>query len=164
MNDLDVNPTVASVSAAKFLANPHLQEEVFGPYSLAVICADKEELLQVLQQLNGQITSTLMATETDLSLHADLLEVQASFAGRVILNTVPTGVEVCASMVHGGPYPATTDARFTSVGTTAIKRWVRPICLQGFTDALLPEALQNKNPLQIMRIVNNVWTIDEVSS
>ena len=164
LNDLDANPTVASVSAAKFLANQHFQEEVFGPYSLAVICADKEELLQVLQQLNGQLTSTLMATETDLSLHADLLEVQASFAGRVILNTVPTGVEVCASMVHGGPYPATTDARFTSVGTTAIKRWVRPICLQGFTDALLPEALQNKNPLQIMRIVNNVWTIDEVSS
>ena len=162
LNELDAAPTVAKVNGANFLANPHLQEEVFGPYSLAVVCADKEELLLALQQLNGQLTSTLMATDADLAEHADILELQASIAGRVILNTVPTGVEVCASMVHGGPYPATTDARFTSVGTTAIKRWVRPVCLQGFTDALLPEALQNSNPLHIWRIVNNVWTKDAV--
>jgi NADP-dependent aldehyde dehydrogenase len=103
-----------------------------------------------------------MATEKDIEEYADVIEVQHTLAGRIMLNNAPTGVEVCASMVHGGPYPATTDARFTSVGTTAIKRWVRPICLQNFNDNMLPDALKNDNPLGILRLVNNVYTRDAV--
>ena len=89
---------------------------------------------------------------------------QHTLAGRILLNNAPTGVEVCASMVHGGPYPATTDARFTSVGTTAIKRWVRPICLQNFNDNMLPDALKNENPLGILRLVDNVYTRETVKN
>ncbi|NSL86339.1 aldehyde dehydrogenase (NADP(+)) [Chitinophaga sp. Mgbs1] len=156
--ELEATPAVARVNAAQFLQNPHLQEEVFGPFSLAVICEDKTALKQVLATLKGQLTTTAMATPADLETHADILALQTTLAGRIILNDVPTGVEVNASMVHGGPFPATTDARFTSVGTTAARRWVRPVCFQGFTDALLPEALRNSNPLGILRIVNNEWT------
>ena len=103
-----------------------------------------------------------MATAKDTGDYADIIELQHTLAGRILLNNAPTGVEVCASMVHGGPYPATTDARFTSVGTTAIKRWVRPICLQNFNDDMLPVELKNDNPLSILRLVNNVYTRDSV--
>jgi NADP-dependent aldehyde dehydrogenase len=151
-------PTVAKVKAGIFLQNPHLREEVFGPYSLAVCCDSKEELTTVLQQLKGQLTTTVMATDADIAANRDIIDLQITLAGRIILNDVPTGVEVCASMVHGGPYPATTDGRFTSVGTAAIKRWVRPVCFQGFTNGMLPDALKNSNPLKIWRIVNNEWT------
>lgn len=151
-------PTVAKVKAGIFLQNPHLREEVFGPYSLAVCCDSKEELITVLKQLKGQLTTTVMATDADIAANRDIIDLQTTLAGRIILNDVPTGVEVCASMVHGGPYPATTDSRFTSVGTAAIKRWVRPVCFQGFTDSMLPDALKNSNPLHIWRIVNNEWT------
>lgn len=160
--DLEASPLVAAVSAQDFLNNPHLAEEVFGPFSLAVTCTDKEELMQVLKKLKGQLTTTLMATENDIEAYADTIELQHNLAGRIILNTVPTGVEVCASMVHGGPYPATTDARFTSVGTTAIKRWVRPVCFQNFTTALLPDALKNNNPLGILRLVDNSYTREAI--
>lgn len=151
-------PTVAKVKAGIFLQNPHFREEVFGPYSLAVCCENKEELKTVLKQLKGQLTTTIMASDADISDNQDIIDLQTTLAGRIILNDVPTGVEVCASMVHGGAYPATTDGRFTSVGTTAIKRWVRPVCFQGFKDNMLPEALKNKNPLNIWRIVDNEWT------
>ncbi|MBX2925027.1 MAG: aldehyde dehydrogenase (NADP(+)) [Chitinophagaceae bacterium] len=151
-------PTVAKVNASVFMQNPHFREEVFGPYSLAVVCADKAELMNVLQSLKGQLTTTIMATDADVEANADIIALQTTLAGRIILNDVPTGVEVCASMVHGGPFPSTTDGRFTSVGTTAIKRWVRPVCFQGFKDTMLPDALKNNNPLHIWRIVNNEWT------
>lgn len=150
-------PTVAKVKGKEFLQNTHFREEVFGPYSLAVVCDNKEELMQVLTSLQGQLTTTVMATDVDIAIHKDVIDLQITLAGRVILNDVPTGVEVCASMVHGGPYPSTTDGRFTSVGTTAIKRWVRPVCFQGFKDSLLPDALKDGNPLNIWRIVNNEW-------
>ena len=156
-------PTVAKADAATFLQNPHLHEEVFGPYSLMVICKDKEALIEVLHSAKGQLTTTVMGTAEDFENHSDIIEIQTSLAGRVILNNAPTGVEVCASMVHGGPYPATTDARFTSVGTGAVKRWVRPVCFQNFTDALLPDAVKNNNPLGIWRLVNNQFT-KEVTS
>ncbi|HRN55367.1 MAG TPA: aldehyde dehydrogenase (NADP(+)) [Agriterribacter sp.] len=151
-------PTVAKVKAGIFLQNPHFREEVFGPYSLTVCCDDEEELIAVLKQLKGQLTTTVMATDADIAANRDIIDLQTTLAGRIILNDVPTGVEVCASMVHGGPYPATTDGRFTSVGTTAIKRWVRPVCFQGFKDSMLPGALQNSNPQNIWRTVNNEWT------
>ncbi len=162
--EMEAESVLASVSAATFLVNTSLTEELFGPYSLAVICKDKNELLQALGSLKGQLTSTIMATEQDISSYAGIIERQHSLAGRIILNNVPTGVEVCASMVHGGPYPATTDARFTSVGSTAIRRWVRPQCFQGFTEAMLPAALKNNNPLGIMRLVNNVYTRDPLAA
>ena len=151
-------PTVARVKGNIFLQNPHFREEVFGPYSLAVCCDSKDELTAVLKQLKGQLTTTVMATDTDIAANQDIIDLQTTLAGRIILNDVPTGVEVCASMVHGGPYPATTDARFTSVGTSAIKRWVRPVCFQGFNNSMLPDALKNNNPQNIWRIVNNEWT------
>lgn len=151
-------PVIAKVPAQTFIANPVFREEVFGPFSLVVECNDMAELKDALAHVTGQLTTTLMATEEDLAAYTDVLELQQSLAGRIIINNVPTGVEVCAAMVHGGPYPATTDARFTSVGSTAIQRWVRPLCYQGFPDALLPDALKSSNPLQIWRTVNNQLT------
>jgi NADP-dependent aldehyde dehydrogenase len=161
-NDMEAVALVASVDATNFLRNNHFVEEVFGPYALAVVCNDKAQLMQCLQSLKGQLTSTIIGTEKDVEDYADVIELQHTLAGRILLNNVPTGVEVCASMVHGGPYPATTDARFTSVGTTAIKRWVRPISLQNFNDDMLPDALKNDNPFGILRLVDNVYTRDAV--
>lgn len=157
-NDSEAAALVAAVDASQFLSNKHFTEEVFGPYSLAILCDDKAQLMQCLQVVKGQLTSTIIGTEKDIADYADVIELQHTLAGRILLNNVPTGVEVCASMVHGGPYPATTDARFTSVGTTAIKRWVRPVSLQNFSDAMLPDALKNDNPLGILRLVNNTYT------
>lgn len=159
--EMEAYPTLAKVDAAAFLQNPHLKEELFGPFSLAIVCDDMEQLKKVLQALHGQLTTTAMATEQDLSTYSDVLELQKTLAGRIIINAVPTGVEVCAAMVHGGPYPATTDARFTSVGSSAIKRWARPLCFQGFPDALLPPELQRSNPLNIVRIENNKFQLNK---
>lgn len=159
---LEAAPYLAQVSGEDFLANTHFTEEVFGPFSLAVVCSNKAQLIQVLQSLKGQLTTTIMGTEKDVQEFGDVIEVQAELAGRIILNNVPTGVEVNASMVHGGPYPATTDARFTSVGMTAIKRWVRPLSFQNFSESLLPDELKNSNPRGIMRILNNTYTRDKI--
>ena len=159
---LEGQPTLARVKAVDFITNPHLQEEIFGPYSLMVECKDKEEMMIVLKTLKGQLTGTIMGTNTDFAQHTDIIELQTSLAGRVILNNSPTGLEVNYSMVHGGLYPATTDARFTSVGASAIKRWVRPVCFQNFSDTLLPDALKNNNPLNIWRLVNNDFTKDGI--
>lgn len=149
---------VASVSGADFIQTPGLAEEIFGPYSLIVECENKEELKQALLTLGGQLTTTLMAEEEDAAVYGDVVELQSNLAGRIIWNNVPTGVEVCASMVHGGPYPATSDQRFTSVGTGAIRRWVKPVAFQNFPDGLLPKELKNVNELQILRLVNNDYT------
>jgi alpha-ketoglutaric semialdehyde dehydrogenase len=161
-NEMEATPLIACVSGRDFLSNQHLTEEVFGPYSLAVICEDKAQLIQALQSLKGQLTSTIIATDKDIEANAEIIEVQHTLAGRILLNGAPAGVEVCASMVYGGPYPATTDARFTSVGTTAIKRWVRPVCLQNFKDHMLPDALKNNNPSGILRLVNNGYTREAI--
>ncbi|MBS1663434.1 MAG: aldehyde dehydrogenase (NADP(+)) [Bacteroidetes bacterium] len=155
---MEAQPVVASVSAADFLANPHFTEEVFGPFSLCVVCEDKQQLAEVLKSFKGQLTTTIMATPEDVKTNTDIIELQQTLAGRIILNNVPTGVEVNASMVHGGPWPATTDGRFTSVGSSAIKRWVRPICFQNFLDEMLPVELKRGNPKGIWRVVNNVTT------
>ncbi|RFM33954.1 aldehyde dehydrogenase (NADP(+)) [Chitinophaga silvisoli] len=151
-------PAVARTTGAEFLQNPHLAEELFGPYSLLVSCADEEELEKVLRSLKGQLTTTVVGTEKDTTIYKSMIALQATLAGRIILNNAPTGVEVCAAMVHGGPYPATTDNRFTSVGTSAIRRWVRPVCFQNFTDSMLPDALKKSNPLGIWRLVDNEFT------
>lgn len=141
-------------SAETFLANPSMQDEVFGPSSLVIRCSSIAELINIAQGIKGQLTVSLHASETELANYAELAAVLATKAGRVVINGFPTGVEVVPSMVHGGPFPATTDSRFTSVGTAAIKRFVRPVCWQNYPQALLPEALQDSNPLQLPRLVD----------
>ncbi|MCK7554682.1 aldehyde dehydrogenase (NADP(+)) [Chitinophaga sedimenti] len=162
--ELEAYPTLAKVSGAAFLADAALKEEVFGPFSLLVECESKAELIKVLKSLKGQLTTTLMATAEDIKANQDLLDLQTTLAGRIILNGAPTGVEVCAAMVHGGPFPSTTDPRFTSVGSSAIQRWVRPVCFQGFTEEMLPAELKSANPLNIWRTVNNQFTQAPVSA
>jgi NADP-dependent aldehyde dehydrogenase len=141
-------------NARNFLANEHLEEENFGPSTLAVTASNKSELIEIAQKLKGHLTATLWATEDDLDDYADLTAILERKAGRLIINGFPTGVEVCHAMVHGGPFPATTDSRTTSVGTAAITRFARPVCYQNFPDNLLPDELKNANPLAIWRLVN----------
>ncbi len=148
-------PTIASASGKAFLNNPVLHKEVFGPYSIIIRCKDMEEMIEVAKHCEGQLTTTLMATENDILNSSELVESVKNICGRFILNGVPTGVEVCLSMQHGGPYPATTDSRFTSVGADGIKRFARPISFQNWPDTLLPDELKNSNPLNIWRTVNN---------
>lgn len=147
--------TLASATGSAFMENPLLHQEVFGPYSLVIRCKNKEEMLQVVQHLEGQLTATLIATEDDIRNNDNLVEAVKNICGRIIMNGVPTGVEVCLSMQHGGPFPATTDSRFGSVGADAIKRFARPVAFQNWPDELLPDELKNSNPLSIWRTVNN---------
>jgi 2,5-dioxopentanoate dehydrogenase len=151
-------PTIAKTTVQNFLHNPQLHQEVFGPYSLLIICNDAAEMLQVAQSLEGQLTTTLMATENDIVSNTALVNVVENICGRFILNNVPTGVEVCQSMLHGGPFPASTDSRFGSVGADAIKRFARPLCFQNWPNTLLPDELKDENPLQIWRTVNEELT------
>lgn len=155
-------PTIASTTGRIFLDNPVLHQEVFGPYSIVVRCKDMKEMLQVANNLEGQLTVTLMATDGDIQIHEKLVDAAKNICGRLILNSVPTGVEVCLSMQHGGPFPATTDSRFTSVGADGIKRFARPVAFQNWGNTLLPDELKNENPLGIWRTVNNELTRDAV--
>jgi NADP-dependent aldehyde dehydrogenase len=156
--------TIASASAQAFLNNPVLHQEVFGPYSLVIRCADSKEMTEVARKLEGQLTATLMATEKDITDNNELVEAVQDICGRFIVNGVPTGVEVCLSMHHGGPYPATTDSRFTSVGADGIKRFARPVSFQNWPDSLLADELKNSNPLDIWRTVNNSLSKDKIST
>jgi len=134
-----------------------LQEEVFGPASIVVTASSTLRLVEALENLQGQLTITLLAEPEDLQDFLHLVTLLQTKAGRLLVNGYPTGVEVTDTMVHGGPYPATTDCRFTAVGINAVKRWVRPVCYQNWPDSLLPLALQNANPLHIWRMVDNEW-------
>ncbi|MFK8161389.1 MAG: aldehyde dehydrogenase (NADP(+)) [Lewinella sp.] len=154
----DAAPAFAQTSAQNFLKTPALQQEVFGPFTLIVMCEDGMEMQVVAEGLAGQLTATMMGTTEELAQAGELLNALTEKAGRVICNGVPTGVEVCAAMHHGGPYPATTNALFTSVGTEAIKRFARPVTFQDLPDGLLPPALQAGNPLGISRTVNGQMT------
>jgi alpha-ketoglutaric semialdehyde dehydrogenase len=151
-------PTIASSTGETFLKNPLLHQEVFGPYSIVIRCKDINEMIEVTKNLEGQLTSTLMATENDIHNNDELVESVKNICGRFILNNVPTGVEVCLSMQHGGPFPATTDSRFTSVGADGIKRFARPICFQNWSNDLLPGELKNENQYNIWRTINNELT------
>jgi NADP-dependent aldehyde dehydrogenase len=146
---------IATASGREFLKNPVLHQEVFGPYSIIIRCKDMNEMTEVAKNLEGQLTSTLMATENDMKANEELVEAVKNICGRLILNGVPTGVEVCLSQHHGGPFPATTDSRFTAVGADGIKRFARPIAFQNWSNDLLPDELKNENPLKIWRTVNN---------
>lgn len=141
-------------SAQTFFEEEALEEEVFGPSTLAVTVQHQEELLQAARRLRGHLTVTVHGTEEDLLENQELLSILEQKAGRLIINAYPTGVEVGYAMVHGGPYPATTDSRTTSVGAAAIMRFARPVCYQGFPMALLPDELKDGNPLGIWRLVN----------
>jgi len=150
--------TLLRTTAATFLAAPELAHEIFGPCGLVVECADMAELERVVATLGGQLTATLHATDEELQKSPRLFELLERRVGRVIVGGFPTGVEVCHAMHHGGPYPATTDSRFTSVGTGALLRFARPVCYQGVSDALLPEELRNGNPRHILRLVDGNYT------
>ncbi len=145
---------VFRTTAENFMKNTDLSEEVFGPSTLHVAAQNKEELLALARQLDGHLTATLHATDDDLREYADLIAILERKVGRLLINGFPTGVEVCHSMVHGGPYPATTDARTSSVGTLAIQRFSRPVCYQNFPAFALPEELKDNNPLGIWRLVD----------
>ncbi|PQJ22789.1 aldehyde dehydrogenase (NADP(+)) [Tenacibaculum sp. SG-28] len=155
-------PSIASITATNFLKNQRFQEEVFGPFSLVVICKDKNQIAAVLQSLQGQLTGTIIGNNSEIKEYKNIITVLSSIVGRLIFNGVPTGVEVCNAMVHGGPYPASTDSRFTAVGANSIKRWVRPFSFQNWPDSLLPVALQNENTLKIKRLVNNQFTNSKI--
>ncbi len=150
-------PVVSSVSASEFLVNPSLADEVFGPFSLVVKCKDISELHSVIGHLHGQLTCSLFGDEAEITKHQNIINTLIEKTGRLIVNGVPTGVEVCSAMQHGGPFPATTDSRFTAVGADAIKRFVRPVAFQSFPDSLLPAELKHSNPLGIWRLCNNEW-------
>lgn len=147
--------------AAAFLRSD-LQDEIFGPTTLLVRHSNREEVLAIARSLEGHLTATIHGTEQDLAEYADLIAVLESKVGRLIINAFPTGVEVCHAMIHGGPYPATSDGRFTSVGSQAIFRFARPVCYQGFPDGALPEELKNANPLGIWRMIDGEMTRGEV--
>lgn len=156
-------PIVFQVNGSDLVRNPHLAGEIFGPTTLVIRYENIEELMALARGLEGQLTATLHGTEADIAQFAGLVSVLERKAGRLIVNGFPTGVEVCHAMVHGGPYPATSDNRFTSVGTLAIYRYVRPVCYQNFPQAALPEALKDSNPLGIWRLVNGKFTRAEVA-
>jgi 2,5-dioxopentanoate dehydrogenase len=139
-----------------------LHEEIFGPATLLVNCENSDELIELAGKLDGQLTATIHAEPGDEALSDRLLRVLQDKAGRIVWNGYPTGVEVCPAMHHGGPYPATTDSRFTSVGTAAIQRFARPLCFQDLPPALLPPELQNINVRKIWRTINGVLTKGDV--
>lgn len=144
--------------AATFLAHHEMRQEVFGPAAVVVRCGAPDELEAVAAALDGQLTATLHGDAAEVAAHASLVSTLERKVGRLIFNGFPTGVEVCASMQHGGPYPATTDARTTSVGTAAIERFARPIAFQNWPAAALPQELQDENPRRIWRLVDGELT------
>ena len=157
-------PSMLETGARVFLENRALGEEVFGPSTVVVRCGSRAEMEAVANELDGQLTATIHGTAADLAAYASLVSILESKAGRVIVNGFPTGVEVCASMHHGGPYPATTDSRATSVGTAAIFRFARPVAYQNFPQSSLPVELQDANPRGIWRLVDGQLTKDATSS
>jgi len=154
--------TLLQVSGEDLLLHRELAEEVFGPSTLIVRYSDRQELISLAAALDGQLTAAVFGTGADLAGSADLIDLLERKAGRLIVNGFPTGVEVCHAMVHGGPFPATSDSRSTSVGSQAIFRFARPVCYQDFPQASLPDELKNENPLGIWRMINGKLTRDAV--
>jgi NADP-dependent aldehyde dehydrogenase len=140
----EAQPSFATTTAATFLKNPAIATEVFGPFTVVILAESDEEMIACAQALEGQLTATVHATDADQKRVELLLPLLEAKAGRLVYNAFPTGVEVSAAMNHGGPWPATSDVRFTSVGTAAIFRFARPICYQGFPQTLLPPGLRDR--------------------
>lgn len=162
--DKEVKPNYAlqnviTVDGETFLKNKTFHKEVFGPFSVVVKCDDVQQLNTIIHDLEGQLTGTVLNADVqEFDDFKAVIENLKNKVGRLIFNNVPTGVEVCSGMTHGGPFPASSDSKFTSVGLTAVKRWVRPVTFQDWPDQLLPDALQDKNPLNITRTVNDILT------
>jgi NADP-dependent aldehyde dehydrogenase len=153
------NSVLFETDAASFLGSD-LDEEIFGPTTLLIQHSNRDEVLEIARGLNGHLTATVHGTDNDLREFGDLTAILEQKVGRIIFNGFPTGVEVCHAMVHGGPYPATSDSRFTSVGSQAIFRFARPVCYQGFPEDSVPEELKDSNPLRIWRMVDGRMTRD----
>ena len=152
--EFNVGAALFETDAASFLQDGELDAEIFGPSTLLIRHASREQLLTAARGLEGHLTATIHGTERDLEEYRDLIAILEDKVGRLIFNGFPTGVEVCAAMVHSGPYPATSDGRSTSVGTRAIFRFCRAVCYQGFPDAALPDELKDANPLGIWRMID----------
>ena len=148
---------ITTVEGQTFLDNSSLHQEVFGPFSMVVQCKDTRQLEEIISQLEGQLTGTIIAKNDEIVSHSKIIEALQNRVGRIIYNGVPTGVEVSPSMVHGGPYPSSTDSRFTAVGINSIKRWVRPFSFQDWPNSLLPDELKDENPLGISRHEDGVY-------
>ena len=155
---------VFETSLEEFMSQPELAEELFGPDTVLVHCPSPADYLRVAKSLEGHLTAAIFGTEEDLAAHRDLIAVLEQKVGRLIFNGFPTGVEVSTAMVHGGPYPSTSNPRYTSVGTGAILRFARPICFQSFPDGVMPEELQAANPLGILRQIDGVPTREPLKS
>lgn len=153
---------ITTVEGATFLQNTALHQEVFGPFSMVVQCENALQLEEIIANLEGQLTGTVLAENVELKNYENVINTLQNRVGRIIFNGVPTGVEVCAAMVHGGPYPASTDSRFTAVGINSIKRWVRPFSFQSWPNNLLPDELKNENPLGISRIIDGKQTSGKI--
>ena len=157
------NAAVALTAKDNFVTNKTLSHEVFGPFGLVVKYHSLQDAMEVAASLEGQLTATVWAQPGEAATHESLLALIGEKCGRIIFNGFPTGVEVCYAMQHGGPFPAATDSRFTSVGPDAVKRFARPVSYQNWPDNLLPVELRNENSLQIWRTVNNELTKDNVT-
>lgn len=150
-------PTMLGTDVDTFLKHHALSEEVFGPSTLLVTGRSKEDLLRVAQSFEGQLTATVHGTPDDFEQHRDLIDLLKQKVGRIIFNGYPTGIEPCPSVHHGGPWPATSDGRYSSIGSSALERWARPICYQDCPQVLLPDELKDANPRSIWRLVNGEW-------
>ncbi|QSB45186.1 aldehyde dehydrogenase (NADP(+)) [Tsuneonella flava] len=158
-NDRLARAAIFRTSAAEFVKNPLLREENFGASSVIVECDDIDQLHGLLAEIEGQLTATLHMAEDDFAMAGKILPVLERKAGRIIANGWPTGVEVSHAMVHGGPYPATSDPKSTSVGTLAIERFLRPICYQDFPSELLPTQLIGAGQEGTIRMIDGIWTM-----
>lgn len=157
-NPYSATAALYQTEISSFLADSDLSEEHFGPSTLLIDYSSKEQILDAARKLEGHLTATIHGTEEDLREFSELISILENKVGRIVFNGFPTGVEVCHAMVHGGPYPASTDGRTTSVGTQAIFRFARPVCYQNLPDSALPPELRNANPLGIWRMVDGNTT------
>jgi 2,5-dioxopentanoate dehydrogenase len=156
------HPALLTTDSGTWLQNERLRQEIFGPATILVTCSSEPEFLRIAETLEGSLTATIHGTHDELKNYQNLISLLSTKAGRLIFNGFPTGVEVGYAMHHGGPYPATTDEKFTSVGAAAIYRFARPICYQGFPEDMLPPELQNANPRNIWRMVDGKLTRDPI--
>lgn len=151
------------VDAIDFIQKEKMRHEVFGPFALVILSNDIMELEMALSVLKGQLTGTILGANEEMYSHVGILEILKQRVGRIIFNGVPTGVEVCPSMNHGGPYPASTDSRFTAVGVDAVRRFARPVVFQNCPEELLPLELRNQNALGIIRRINGTYSLNDVN-
>jgi acyl-CoA reductase-like NAD-dependent aldehyde dehydrogenase len=157
-------PLLLTTDSKIFSNNPQLSEEIFGPAGMIIPVDTKKEMFEIARNLSGHLTVTVHGTDEELIGYKELINILEQKGGRVIINGFPTGVEVCSAMVHGGPFPSTTDSRTTSVGTAAIYRFTRPVCYQNMPQSLLPPELKDKNMLSIYRLINGERSTKDIFS